>query len=664
MRILIADYETDEFKFDSNETYQIKERFLCVIDIESKEKWFFNIEKNGNQQIIDFLNSISNVSNPVRIYFHNANFDLAFLYKLLRKDCNYKIIKNNSMILQFKVYKQYKNKDAKSKKGFRIFRKTIIDIRNSYSILPTSLKKLGLSVGLPKLDIDYSGSITQEYIDYCFRDCEIVELALRQLVKNVKIMFDYDISILKLPLTAPSLSKRIFHHLIVKKWNNTIINKIYDKNRAFYTESLRPFYFGGRVEVYDFNQCLEGHYNDINSSYPNEMYNNLFPLAPFFKLKCGSQKQCWNEFKDNYHIFGAICEVVEHTKIPLVPVRMNDKILFPTGSKKAFLFRKEIEFLIQNKAKIKILYLYKCSGYLPLFKEYIDICYNKRKQYKSESFENLLLKLLMNSLYGKFAEKIEKESVEIINDLQSLDDNEIENCELIETDEGIMFIKRVKQQDNKLKINIFYAMMITALARLNLTKYILKSNRAYYTDSDSVVSSDLIHNSKELGQMKSEFQFSRFQAVGCKEYIYENKESIGFNLGIIPYIKPKELTVKMKGFGKIKANSFEGFIQDYRKGKKQHRPIGFFESFVREKPLNTILVYPKYKTHTYDKRWILKDLTTRPFNLERDDYNEMLENNERMIEKIISNYSKKECIQSSCTNVYINKELNKEINSL
>ena len=54
------------------------------------------------------------------------------------------------------------------------------------------------------------------------------------------------------------------------------------------------------------------------------------------------------------------------------------------------------------------------------------------------------------------------------------------------------FLKRSMEYQNTIKINIFYAMMITALARLKLHKEIMKSKIPYYCDSDSIVSISFI----------------------------------------------------------------------------------------------------------------------------------------------------------------------------
>ena len=237
----------------------------------------------------------------------------------------------------------------------------------------------------------------------------------------------------------------------------------------------------------------------------------------------------------------------------------------------------------------------------------------------------------MNQLYGKFAEKKDKEKIDIINDLTDL--TEIELRETTTSEKG--FIRKTIQNHSTLKNNVVISMMITSLARLKLHQYILKENNCYYTDTDSIVSEKEIENSKELGKMKVEMILNKFQPLGCKEYVYEFNNLESNNL---------DVAIKLKGFGNLKQTNkslfdkFENIIVNYENPIKQNRLIGFFESFVRDLSFTTMLVYDKYKTSFYDKRFINSDLTTKPFHLQNDNFDLLIENNEKMLEQIINSY--------------------------
>ena len=636
MRVFVADFETTPFLDNSENNYELTALFCCFIQIfDSKsknpleqKKYFFNLKEKGTQEIKQFILDNSNIRNPSRFYFHNLKFDIAFLYDLLpnSNDYKYDIVKNNSKIIQFKIFKEYKRIEKSGKE--RIYRKTLLDIRDSLVLFISSIKKLGISVNLPKLEIDYNSEINEQFIEYCYRDCEILSKALFNLIHFCYTEFNYIISIDDIPLTLPALAKRLFHNIIEQQYTKGIYNNLYgysDSNQEI-EKLLRPFYYGGRVEVFDFNICHNGYYNDFNSHYPNIMCENEFPIAPYKTYECNEQDVCWTYWKNDKRFFGAICSITENLDIPLIATKIKDKLVFAKGTKVCFLFRKEIDYLLSLKQKVRLLVLFECHQLIDLFSVFIKSAYRIKQENNVDSFEYLFSKILMNSLYGKFAEKKEKEHIEIVHTLNDLSDDELKH--ILCYDDSDTYILRKTKEHKYIKTNIIYSMMITALARLKLHQYIVKSENPHYSDSDSIVSKELIENSLELGKMKPEFQFSKFQALGCKEYIIE--------------LQDKSNLIKMKGFGRISVENFNDFIVNYKEGKRQNRMIGFMESFVRKLPFKTVLVYDKYKTNVYDKRWINSDLTTKPFDLNNDDFDDLIENNAKMIGKIIETYSQLE----------------------
>lgn len=637
MKIYSADFETEAFDFSKEANYQIKSRFICFTEIFTNEQLFFNIEKNGSKKLAEFIYSLCSIKNPCRIYFHNLKFDLAFLYESLPKNFYYKIIMSGSKIISFKVFREYKR--LKKDGSFRIEKKTFLDIRDSLVLFVSSLSKLGKAIGIKKLEQDYfSEIIDNKYIQYCYRDTEIVQKTLFLLVDFLKEYFNYDLNLVKIPLTISSLSKRLFHFVIQDKFNKNILAKIYHYTAKKFESDLRDYYFGGRVEVLDFNPCINGHYNDINSLYPSIMKEEAFPIPPYSRKQLNdyidiNSSKGKSLFNDN-KAFGFLCEINETFDIPLLPTRIKskskqEKIIFGKGKKVHFLFRKEIKYLKKHDIDIKIKDIYYCSEYLYIFNYFISILYEIKKSNLPDSFIYYFCKILMNALYGKFAEKMEKELIEIINEIDVSIPLEQQHLQFTDYD---FFIKREVEIHDKIKINIVFSMMITALARLKIYKYTIKTKKVHYIDTDSNVSQELIENSKQIGKMNSEFEFDKFQALGCKEYVINEWKLQKNPIINVPILITR---VKMKGFGKITSNSLETFITSYFDGKKQNRLIGFLESFVRDLPLNTMLVFNKFKTSIYDKRWILDDFTTKAFHLQNDDFNEMIKNNEKQIIKLI-----------------------------
>lgn len=75
--------------------------------------------------------------------------------------------------------------------------------------------------------------------------------------------------------------------------------------------------------------------------------------------------------------------------------------------------------------KFKILKGYKYKGTKTLFKKYVKTMYNLRSMYIKDNPLNLIAKLLMNSLYGKFGLKATKTVVEIFDFTKKRDINHL-----------------------------------------------------------------------------------------------------------------------------------------------------------------------------------------------------------------------------------------------
>ena len=333
MRIFIADFETTPFEPLAKSNYYIIPRFLCSKLVYStryrnpnRKRWqYFNLEKKGTKSLFNYIMFNCSLSNPSIFYFHNLHFDLAMIYKMLPKQYSYQIIRNSSKILSLRVFKKYikYNKKGKPKE----YKKTLFELRDSLVLLVSCADKIGKSLGFKKMEIDYKmKTITKEYIYYCRRDIRIIEKAIKKLLSFIDIFYNYELKISDLPLTLPSLSKRVFHKLLYNKGINEIKGKkiydlLYDNTSRGnqYEKILRPYYYGGRVEVFNLNLCKRGYYNDFNSHYPAIMLENKFPLQPYSREKCFESEKCWKHWKNDKNIFGIECELNEIiNEIPLI----------------------------------------------------------------------------------------------------------------------------------------------------------------------------------------------------------------------------------------------------------------------------------------------------------------------------------------------------------
>jgi hypothetical protein len=167
--------------------------------------------------------------------------------------------------------------------------------------------------------------------------------------------------------------------------------------------------------------------------------------------------------------------------------------------------------------------------------------YSLRKQYSKGTAMNLIAKLLMNSLYGKFGMKTEMTKVEVINNNPEILNKYLDKIgtnivDIIHSDDKIILIYTLnklsfKEADNHLEhdavfhtldVNIAIASAISAYARIKMSYF--KNNpefNLYNSDTDNIVidkelPAHLVGN--ELGQLKLEHKITKAVFLAPKVY--------------------------------------------------------------------------------------------------------------------------------------------------
>lgn len=155
----------------------------------------------------------------------------------------------------------------------------------------------------------------------------------------------------------------------------------------------RAAYAGGRVEIFK-SSIRHGASWDINSSYPYEMTKEL-PVEFSGLYKSGTGQG----------LVKAEIKIPNDELIPPLSYKYEGKLYFPTGTLNGWYTSNEVKKCIElygaSCVKIKAFCAYKEK---PIFRNYVLDLYEKRLQAKKNknAAMDLVCKLLMNSLYGKF----------------------------------------------------------------------------------------------------------------------------------------------------------------------------------------------------------------------------------------------------------------------
>jgi hypothetical protein len=552
---------------------------ICAFNGSKYITSYANILLDQKELFSRFINEllIMNNTNKLIVYAHNlSGFDGIFLLKHLFSFGKVEPLLFNGRLISIKVKINLVGHTDKT-----------IEFKDSFLLLPLSLRVLckAFNVVIPKghfpfklANIFYTGilpafeywtgldlntynnllssaedaknlnktwSFKDEAIKYCKLDCKCLHEILTTF--NLLIFKEFKIDIHKV-LTLPANAMKIFKSNFMKE--NTIYQLL-----GKIDETIRESYTGGAVDVYKpHNKISEIYsrvkvykklfYYDVNSLYPTVMANQLMPIGKPTFFDGDITKIESNPFGFFY------CKITSPVNLnhPILQRRIKTgegiRTIAGNGSWTGWIFSEEMENAIKLGYTFEII-----KGYLfekgDLFSDYVNKMYNLRKQYQKGHAMNLIAKLLLNSLYGKFGMKteisrvdifnleneLEKESLELMMDTygETIHDYiKIDNMIII-VRETIADIKFDEGQDmylpklwGGLDINIAIASAITSYARNAMSFFKNNSNfNLYYSDTDSIVIDnelpiDMIGT--ELGQLKLEHKIKRAVFLAPKVY--------------------------------------------------------------------------------------------------------------------------------------------------
>lgn len=177
--------------------------------------------------------------------------------------------------------------------------------------------------------------------------------------------------------------------------HNSSIRSFYER----YPEATRfawESYAGGKFEVYKRGFANFYEY-DINSAYPSTIAN-LYDLAG-----CRCFQDIHYQASADYGFL--YCDLNIQGDYSPVPVKIGTLNTYPVGHFKAYIGKSTYEWLIYHGQHVKILdawWIY--TNHVQPYKEEVDRLYRLKAECKGiDSMKYLLIKILLNSLYGKFA---------------------------------------------------------------------------------------------------------------------------------------------------------------------------------------------------------------------------------------------------------------------
>jgi len=596
------------------ETYDDNKKFYCAtIYYDKKRHWTFY----DKDKLIAFFKTHRFRSSYV--VATNLSFDFWGVMFGKEDSQNFFMISRGSDLITAKTTV----KDGKfylKKKGGHLL--TFIDTLN-YAKL--SVSDMGKILKLPKLQkpkalgkLPANKEERQELLTYNIRDAEISK-------QFTEFLFEGFEDLGATPkLTIASTAMSLFRSVYLKD--------TYYRHRKHDLLFQFKGYYGGRTETFARGMIEDYNYYDFNSLYPSVMRDNIYPDPNTKRITYANNL----EYINNYEGFSEVDISVPETQFPVLPIHHDNKLMFPTGRFRGIWTHVELRYAIEQGAiplKVhKTMYFKKtCTP----FKEFADKMYNKRLKYKEEGSKmQLITKLLMNSLYGKFGQKFENKEKIVSRHTPYEQIQKYKQVEIIGK-EGQEFLRVVTDLQPAPFCIPAWAAYVTAHARIKLHKA-MKQCDPVYVDTDSLITKKTMITGTGLGELELEKTIQSGVIVKPKFYAFTTHEG--------------EHTVRLKGFGrKLKIQEFNKLL---------HNPTATYNKFMKFKEAlrrnllpNQIVEIKKEFSLEDDKRtwkqpFSLKFQTSTPKHIDIDDAEYKIINKENDIHETRESDRRGEIIQT------------------
>jgi len=405
----VCDFETrcSQNEYENEET---SVWLWCNANIETGMR-----ERHGTS-IEDFIEWAGSLQHGAVIYFHNLKFDGAFIMDYFKRNpWHYKqklpdsydrpadltngvyftpLISDMGAWYKIEVTVIWNGKLKKK-----------LEIYDSLKVIPHAVAKIAkdFAVGTVKGDCDYQKDRpmdyvpTEEEIDYCATDCEIVARALNVLFKEgLTKMTTASCAITGMKECIPDFDRRF------PKLDKDVDDYVRLAYTGGYT-AVNDLYFGERVE----NGCVL----DVNSMYPYVMHDKMMPYGYPLQFEDDYHKLP-EKLREEYPLFiQHLIADIRHKdgtpriiQSPQVARGFMGNALYINNHKRVplTLTNIDLEFLFKYYDVYNIEWKWGLAfhGEVGMFSDYIDKWMEVKRREKGA--KRAIAKLMLNSCYGKF----------------------------------------------------------------------------------------------------------------------------------------------------------------------------------------------------------------------------------------------------------------------
>lgn len=386
-----------------------------------------------------------------------------------------------------------------------------------------SADKLGSMVQIPKLIVDpgvklrlaraeawASFTPEEQYMleRYNLRDSEIVYKA----VDNLQDLAHYLGGELHATLAGVSMDiyRRAYHRF---PW----LALGEETNRL-----ARPAFYGGRVEPFRVGVVPGVSLYDITSLYPFAQRQTRFPHPNHLKMLL------YPPLSGSWLLWEGVvaCRVwVPDGFIPPLPSRVESRLFFPTGELSGVWTIREIVFAILQGCRLtQVDWVLGSPVVFNPFERFVDQLFALRQTYLIDNpVRANLVKLILNSLYGRFGLNPDSPLTKMVPILEDTDLLPLQGYRTRELAGYLVAYGEVKTARLPAYVNALFAAQVTAEGRIMLQEGLqLAGQDAVYCDTDSVMTTGQIPTGDDLGDFRLVAGPLRADLIGPKEYALED----------------------------------------------------------------------------------------------------------------------------------------------
>ena len=420
-----------------------------------------------------------------------------------------------------------------------------IEFRCSYRLSDMSLRELGKTIGMKKLEDDYANYLPKDKIpekskEYCQRDCDIVGKYIATVIKEYGSLND-------IPFTKTGRVRKVMQNFYQQtetrdcKWDLMPDDKCYDLiTKAFMggITTTNPRYTGIELKkVYSYDIASSYPFVMLSEKFPSQMeyHDDILTLRELKKHKHFICKIRLKNLRSKYEwgwLASSKCDIEDEISCIL----WNGKIL-QADELITTLTDVDVENLLMVYEFENYDILESCISdeddklpqcYIRTIQHFARAKYNAKKEYKKNPTQENYDKMVrakgdFNSIYGMCVQKLVQEEFTI------------DEFGLWEKKD-----KQYKQTKKHIKRNFLYGVYITAYARRNLLRGITQncSFNFVYCDTDSIKFigknefedfNSVLEEYKDdesiygLGRFEYEGYYQHFITFGAKKYCYKRK---------------------------------------------------------------------------------------------------------------------------------------------